>query len=279
MSNLPTRLKGLRAERGVTQDQVADAVQVSKSLIAAFETSRLSPKQDTAAALDAFFESGDEIQKLSTEARKNPTEARKNRRPTPSWFRPWRDLEETAVILRYFQATLIPGLLQTEAYARAVFASTGMLSDEEVAARVTSRMERQAAILDRADRPTFAFIIDAAAPRCGPAEIAKEQLQHLADTSSRPNIFVHVVPDTAGLHAGRSGSFALATMDGGGAVGLLDDFYEGRVVEEPSLVTGLERTWQTIAGVALPCDQSRTLILRLVNDYDDPAAELAQVQP
>ncbi|MFY1689208.1 helix-turn-helix domain-containing protein [Plantactinospora sp. WMMB782] len=272
MGNLPTRLKGLRAERGVTQDQVADAVQVSKSLIAAFETSRLSPKQDTAAALDAFFESGDEIQKLSTEARKN-------RRPTPSWFRPWRDLEETAVILRYFQATLIPGLLQTEAYARAVFASTGMLSDEEVAARVASRMERQAAILDRADRPTFAFIVDAAALRCGPAEIAKEQLQHLADTSARPNIFVHVVPDTAGLHAGRSGSFSLATQEEGDTAALLDDFYEDRVIVEPSRVTGLERTWQAIAAVALPCEQSRDLILRLVNDYDDPVSELAEVQP
>lgn len=256
----------------MTQDQIADVVQVSKSLIAAFETNRLAPQQDTAAALDAFFGTGDEIQKLSIEARKN-------RKPTPSWFRPWRDVEETAVILRYFQATLIPGLLQTEAYARAVFASTGMLSDDEVAGRVANRLERQAAILDREDRPAFAFIIDVAALRCGPPEIAKDQLLHLADTGARPNIFVHVVPDSAGLHAGRSGSFALATLEAGGGVGLLDDFYEGRVTAEPTRVTGLERTWQTITAVALPCDQSRDLILRLVNNYDDPAAELAHVQP
>ncbi|MEE6260011.1 helix-turn-helix domain-containing protein [Plantactinospora sonchi] len=272
MSNLPVRLKELRADRGITQDQIAEAVQVSKSLIAAFETARLIPKDDTAAAIDAFLGTGDEIQELSAEARKN-------RRPAPSWFRPWQDVEETAVILRYFQATLIPGLLQTEAYARAVFASTGMLSDDEVAGRVANRMERQAAILDREDRPSCAFIIDAAALRCGPPEIAKDQLLHLADTSARSNIFVHVVPDSAGLHAGRSGSFTLATQDGGGTVGLLDDFYEDRVVTDPARVTGLERTWQAITAVALPCDQSRNLILRLVNDHDDPAAELAQGQP
>ncbi|GIG85077.1 transcriptional regulator [Plantactinospora endophytica] len=272
VSNLPVRLRELRAERGVTQDQVADAVQVSKSLIAAFETSRLAPQQDTAAALDAFFGTGDEIQKLSAEARKN-------RKPGPSWFRPWRDVEETAVILRYFQATLIPGLLQTEAYARAIFASTGMLSDDEVAERVANRLERQAAILDRADRPAFAFIIDAAVLRCGPPEIAKEQLLHLADTGARPNIFVHVLPDSAGLHPGRSGSFALATLEGSGAVGLLEDFYEGRVIAEPTRVTGLERAWQTVSAVAFPRDQSRDLILRLVNDYEDRAADLAQVQP
>ncbi|MEQ4305212.1 helix-turn-helix transcriptional regulator [Plantactinospora sp. B6F1] len=272
MSNLPARLKGLRAERGVTQDQVAESVQVSKSLIAAFETSRLAPQQDTAATLDAFFETGDEIQKLSTEARKN-------RKPGPSWFRPWRNVEETAVILRYFQATLIPGLLQTEAYARAVFASTGLHSDDEVANRVAQRMERQAAILDREDRPAFVFIIDAAALRCGPPEISKDQLLHLADTGARSNIFIHVVPDSAGLHAGRSGSFTLAILEDGGTVGLLDDFYEDRVIAEPTRVTDLERTWHAIAAVALPCDQSRDLILRLVNDYDDPAAELAQVQP
>ncbi|MEO3747275.1 helix-turn-helix transcriptional regulator [Plantactinospora sp. B5E13] len=272
MNNLSARLKELRADRGVTQDQMAEAVQVSKSLIAAFETNRLIPKEDTAAAIDAFLDTGDEIQELSAEARKD-------RRPAPSWFRPWQNVEEMATILRYFQPTLIPGLLQTEAYARAIFASTGMLSDDEVADRVANRMERQATILDRADRPTFAFIIDAAALRYGPPEIAKDQLLHLADASIRSNVFVHVVPDSAGLHAGRSGSFVLASMEGSGTVGLVEDFYEGRVIAEPTRVTGLERAWQTIAAVALPCDQSRNLILRLVNDYDDPAAELAQGQP
>ncbi|MEV4625563.1 helix-turn-helix transcriptional regulator [Micromonospora sp. NPDC049523] len=268
MNNLPARIKQLRAERAVTQDQVADAIQVSSSLIAAFETSRLVPQPDTAKALDEYFGTGDEIQQASAEARKD-------RRPAPSWFLPWRHAEETAATLRYFQANLLPGLLQTEAYARAVFASTGLHTDEEVASRVALRMERQATILDREDRPTFVFVLDAVTLRCGPPRIAKDQLLHLADVGARPNIFVHVVPDSAGLYAGRNGTFALATIEGGNMVGLLEDFYEDRVVAEPSRVTGMDRTWQAIGAVALPCDQSTNLILRLVNDHDDSAADLA----
>ncbi|WP_170208630.1 helix-turn-helix domain-containing protein [Micromonospora pisi] len=272
MNNLPARLKQLRAERVITQDQVADAIQVSNSLIAAFETNRLVPQSDTAKALDDHFGTGDEIQKASAEARKN-------RRPTPpSWFLPWQGVEETATTLRYFQASLLPGLLQTEAYARAVFASTGLLSDEEVESRVALRMERQLAILDRKDRPTCVFFLDAATLRCGPPKIAKDQLLQLADIGARPNIFVHVIPDSAGLHAGLSGTFALATIEAGNMVGLLGDFYEDRVVPEPTRVTGLDRTWQAIGAVALPCGQSRDLILRLVNDHDDSVADLAQVQ-
>ncbi|MEV4626099.1 Scr1 family TA system antitoxin-like transcriptional regulator [Micromonospora sp. NPDC049523] len=272
VNNLPTRLKQLRAERAVTQDQLAESIQVSSSLIAAFETNRLVPQPDTAKALDEYLGTGNEIQRAAAEARKN-------RRPAPSWFLPWRKVEETAATLRYFQATLIPGLLQTEAYAREIFASTCLHTDEEVTNRIASRMERQAAILDREDRPAFIFILDAATLRCGPSAIAKDQLLHLADVGARPNVFVHVIPDYAALHAGRSGSITLANIEGGSMVGLLEDFYEDRVEADPARVIGMDRTWHAIAAVALPCDQSRDLILRLVDDHDDSAADLAQVQP
>ncbi|WP_329107708.1 helix-turn-helix transcriptional regulator [Micromonospora sp. NBC_01699] len=268
MNNLPAQLKQLRAKRAVTQDQVADAIQVSGSLIAAFETNRLIPKPDTAKALDGYFETGEEVQKAASEARKN-------RRPAPSWFLPWEKVEETASTLRYFQGTLIPGLLQTEAYAREVFARTGLHTDEKVASEVALRMERQAAILDREDRPTFIFILDAATLHCGPPEIAKEQLLHLADVGARPNIFIHVVPAYAALHGGRSGSISLANIEGGSMVGLLEDFFEDRVEVEPARVSSMDRLWHAIAAVALPCDQSRDLILRLVDDHDDSAADLA----
>ncbi|WP_326560604.1 helix-turn-helix domain-containing protein [Micromonospora sp. NBC_01796] len=259
MNSLSARLKQLRAERAVTQDQVADAIQVSSSLIAAFETNRLVPQPDTAATLDGYFGTGDEIQVTSTEARKE-------RRPAPNWFRPWREVEDSASLLRYFQATLIPGLLQTEAYAQAVFAGSGTLTADEVASRVAYRMERQSGILDRDQPPFCAFIVDESALRCGRSEIARDQLKHLADASDRTNLFVHVVPGAAGLYVGRSGSFALGTMLGGGMVGYLEDFYEGRVVAEPTRVGGLDRTWQAITAVALPCDQSRDLILKLVDE-------------
>ncbi|MGI5212472.1 helix-turn-helix domain-containing protein [Plantactinospora sp. CA-290183] len=258
MSGLPMILKRLRAERGVTQDQVGESIQVSGSLIAAFETSRLVPQPDTAERLDAFFGSGDQIQASSAEARKQG-------RPTAPWFRPWRQIEESASTLRYFDVSLIPGLLQTEAYARSVLDS-GLRCAQEIEEQLAIRMERQSAVLDRDNPPACAFVLDAAVLRCGIAEVAKTQLTHLVEAGERPGVYVQVIPDTAGIHPGRSGAFALATLDTGGMAGYLEDFFEGRVLAEPARVTGLDRTWQSVSAVALPCDQSRDLILKMVDE-------------
>ncbi|WP_422769742.1 helix-turn-helix domain-containing protein [Plantactinospora sp. WMMC1484] len=258
MNTLPVILKRLRAERAVTQDQVAEAVQVSGSLIAAFETNRLVPQADTAERLDAYFGTGDEIQKASAEARKQG-------RPSPQWFRPWRQVEDTATTLRYFQLSLIPGLLQTEAYARSILDS-GLRSAREVEEQLAARMERQLAVLDRDDPPVCSFVLDVAALRCGDPQLTKAQLLHLADTGARPGIFVRVVPETVGMYPGRSGPFALGTLDNGGMVGYLEDFFEGRVLAEPGRVTALDRTWQAVSAVALPRDQSQDLILGMVRD-------------
>lgn len=258
MSSLPEILKRFRAERGVTQEQVGEAVQVSGSLIAAFETLRLTPQPDTAERLDAYFDSGDQIQRLSAEARKRG-------RPSQSWFRPWRDSEDAARTLRYFELGLIPGLLQTPEYARSVLDS-GLRSDREVDEQLAIRLERQASVLDRDNPPVSVFVLDAAALRCGDPKVTKPQLLHLVDTGERPGIFVHVVPETVGMYPGRSGAFALATLDSGAMVGYLEDFFEGRVIADPAQVTGLDRTWQAVCAVALPCGQSRDLILRLVDD-------------
>lgn len=258
MNNLPMSLKRLRAEKGVTQDQVAEAIQVSGSLIAAFETSRLVPQADTAERLDAYFGTGTEIQDASAAVRRQG-------RPAPAWFRPWRDVEDTAPTLRFFQVSLIPGLLQTEAYARSVLDS-GLRGPREVDEELARRMERQAAVLDRERPPICAFILDAAALRCGARDLIKDQLIHLVDVGERPHVFVHVIPETVGMHPGRSGPFALATLETGGMVGYLEDFFEGRVIAEPGRVTDLDRTWQAVSAVALPCGQSRDLILRMVNE-------------
>lgn len=258
MSTLPTTLKRLRAERAVSQDQVAEAIQVSKSLIAAFETSRLAPKTDTAERLDAYFGTGEEIQKAATEARKQGRQA-------PQWFRPWREVEETATSLRYFDLSLVSGLLQTEAYARSVLDS-GLRNAQEVDEEVARRLARQAAVFDREDPPVCSFVLDAAALHCGDPHLTGTQLRHLADTGTRPAVYLRVVPESVGMYPGRSGAFALGTLHGGGMVGYLEDFFEGRVHAEPNRVTALDRMWRAVSAVALPCDQSRDLILRMVKD-------------
>lgn len=256
MNNLPALLKKLRAEQGLTQDQVGEAVRISGSSIAAFETGRQIPQPDTSVRLDEVLNSGDQVQRASVDAR----EAAR-----PGWFRAWAGAEERAATLRYHETSLVPGLLQTEEYARSVL-DNGLRGLGEVEEKLAVRMERQAAILDRENPPTCAFTMDAAALRCGPPDVAKQQLEHLVDIGKRSNIFIHVIPESAGVHPGRSGSFALAMLDNGAVAGCLEDLLEGRTVTDAQTLIELDRLWHAISAVALPCDQSRDLILKMVNE-------------
>nr|MDT0660496.1 Scr1 family TA system antitoxin-like transcriptional regulator [Micromonospora sp. DSM 115978] len=256
MNDLPSELRRLRLARRWNQQQLAKAVGVSKSLITSFETARLIPLEQTAKALDLALGSGDQIQKLSAEMRCD-------RRP---WLRSWRDHERRAALLRAWEPNLIPGLFQTEAYMRLVFAAVpsnrGRL--DEV---ISTRQERQRAVLERNPPPELAVMIDESALSRGPREVMKEQLSYLVDLGHRPNARIRVVPGSAGLHAGLGGPLALATMADGRRVGYLDDLLRGRVATTPGDVLELDLVWEAISELAHSADQTRDLLLRMIDEH------------
>ncbi len=118
------------------------------------------------------------------------------RRREPVWFLPWTQIEREATGLRWYESSVIPGLLQTEAYARAVLACGPLVGDTE--RHVAVRLERQAAVFDRPQPPLAVFVIDEAALRRGTPEIMGPQLDHLVAMAQRPNLMVHVLPLAAG---------------------------------------------------------------------------------
>ncbi|WP_405105668.1 helix-turn-helix transcriptional regulator [Micromonospora sp. NBC_01405] len=248
-------MKHARGKRKLTQDQTGEAVHVSGSLIAMFETGRRIPHPDTARRLDELLETGELIGRMAAEARRDAQ---------PRWFRPWAEVEREATSLRCFEPVIIPGLLQTEAYARAALAS-GLLVPDKVDEHVAFRLERQA-LLDRPEPPLTTFVIDEAALRRGDPTVMKEQLLHLAEVGLRTRVLVHVVPYGAGPYIGQSGAFTLAEAAGGEHLAFLEDQLEGRVVADPKQVSALERAWEAVRAVALPRDQSRDLILKQVNE-------------
>lgn len=248
-------MKHARGNRGLTQEQTAEAVHVSGSLIAMFETGRRIPQPDTAERLDELLATGDLIGKMAAEARRDVQ---------PRWFRPWAEVEREAGSLRCFEPVIVPGLLQTEGYARAVLGS-GLHVPEKVEEHVTFRLERQA-LLHRADPPLTVFVVDEAALRRGDPTVRKEQLLHLAEIGLRPRVLIHVVPFEAGPYVGQSGPFTIAATGGGEHLAFLEDQVEGRVVTDPKQVSTLEQAWDAVRAVALPRDQSRELILKQVNE-------------
>ncbi len=178
-----------------------------------------------------------------------------------AWFRPWVEIEREATSLRSFEVSVIPGLLQTEAYARAVLGS-GPLAGDDVVQFVTARLERQAATLDRLRPPLTTFVIDEAALRRGDLDIMADQLRHLVEVGKRPGILIHIVPLAAGAHPGQAGSFVIARL-GNEEMGYLDDQLQGRVVTDANHIAELQCVWETIRAVALPRDQSAELILEV----------------
>ncbi|MDM4722513.1 DUF5753 domain-containing protein [Micromonospora sp. WMMA1363] len=173
------------------------------------------------------------------------------RRREPAWFRPWTEIEREAAGLRWYESAVLPGLLQTEEYARAVLSSGPLVADVEH--HIGTRLQRQAAVFDRPRPPLSVFVIDEAALRRGDPKVMGPQLDHLVALAERPNVMVHVLPLDAGLHPGQAGPFVIATTADGDDVGYLDDQAAGRITND---VAPLWAVWDTVRSVALPRNQT-----------------------
>ncbi|MEE6258525.1 helix-turn-helix domain-containing protein [Plantactinospora sonchi] len=188
----------------------------------------------------------------------------------PSWLRQWIEIEEKAAALRWFENTVVPGLLQTEAYARAIFAGMGVLSRSEVDERVAARMDRQA-VLSREKPPQISIVLDEGLLRrpVGGPKVMRDQLHHLvAVVSELPQIRIQVVPTEAGAYAGLTGLFEIATLSDGETVAFLDNYLQGMVVHEPSEVLWIGSVWESIRGEALPHHQSIKLISEVAERWN-----------
>ncbi|MCM6772109.1 helix-turn-helix domain-containing protein [Nocardia sp. CDC159] len=126
----------------------------------------------------------------------------------PPWFETYLGLEHAAKAIRSFEGQLVPGLLQTDDYARAVVALGH--ENSETARRVELRRKRQE-ILDRRGGPTLWAVIDEAVLHrpIGGREVLRAQIRHLLDMASRPNVTIQVLPYAAGGHAAAGSSFTM----------------------------------------------------------------------
>nr|MDT0659677.1 helix-turn-helix transcriptional regulator [Micromonospora sp. DSM 115978] len=263
-------LRKLRMERGMSQDAVGAEVHVTGSQIGHYESGRSVPGDDMADALDRILNAGGKLRAAAEQSRGEAV---------APWLRPWRDNERRAAVLRWWEPTLIPGLLQTEEYARAVI-SAGQHTPDQIEEAVRIRLDRQADALDRANPVVLSAIIGEPALRYGAPTLMKNQLSHLLDMAQRPNIIVRVLPFGAGVHAGQGGAYALATLPDGSATGYADDPLEGKVVKAARDLIRLTANWEAVSARALSWRRSQLLIQRMINEHERRAtmAEVDQEQ-
>jgi transcriptional regulator with XRE-family HTH domain len=244
-----SELRHYRQAACLSQPELAQRVFCSRQLIGAMETGDQLPDPDRVKLLDKELGTGDALFRLYEKLKLGVF---------PEWFREWPGIEAKAVLLRGYTAMVVPGLLQTEEYARA------LLGDE---AKVRARIERQA-ILTRADPPPpkLRYIFDEGVlhREVGGRDIMRAQLEHLGSISSA-NIIMQVVP--MGVHAGLSGDFHIATLQGGESIGNVDTPARGLVMERPADITALVDVFESLREDALPRRQSLELISRAAQQW------------
>ncbi|TQS45718.1 helix-turn-helix domain-containing protein [Cryptosporangium phraense] len=212
---LGSQLRRLREERNVSREDAGYAIRASESKISRMELGRVGFKERDVSDLLTLYGVHDETEReallsLAREANQ-PGWWHKYGDILPNWFQAYVGLEAAASLIRTYEVQFIPGLLQTEDYARAVILlANGSAPKEEIDRRVQLRMERQR-LLTRASAPRFWAIIDEAVLRrpIGGRDIMRGQLEHLAKMAERANVTLQVIPFGYGGHAGAGGAFTL----------------------------------------------------------------------
>lgn len=183
------------------------------------------------------------------------------KRREPAWFRAWAEIENDAVALRWFELAWVPGLLQTEAYARATLAMAN-LSPDDVEELVSARMQRQT-ILHRTPPPLVVAVLDEAVlrRRVGrDGSLMREQCERIAACAELPGVQVHIVPCDTPMYLGMGGPFILADIQGGARMAHLDSQVRAYITEDAAEIAALEHRWARIVGEALPWAQSLDLV-------------------
>jgi transcriptional regulator with XRE-family HTH domain len=263
MAFFGAELRRARVAAGLSQDQLGLKLVFSGDTVGKVETSERAPTPDFAARCDTVFPHLDGLFTRLLEL------ARRWNGPHPQWFRSWLDAEREATSLRTWQPMLVPGLLQTADYARALFRAwqSASTTDDELEELVTARIERQE-ILDRPRPPELWVVLDEAVlhRHIGSRKIMHDQLAQVADMSCRPGITVQVVPAEVGAHAGLLGAFIVAGFDGSPSTLYAETAVEGQTIEKPALVSKAALAFDQLRAEALPRGASRDLIGKVAEE-------------
>ncbi|WP_252807987.1 helix-turn-helix domain-containing protein [Actinoallomurus spadix] len=236
-----------RDASGILQKDLANRLGYSDGWLSNLETGQLRPRGEQVASIE-------ETLSLPRGALMAVYDQLDNE-CLPLWFRPWLEEEQRASVVRSFELAIIPGLLQTVGYARA------LLQDDEPA--VAARIDRQA-IRQREVPPAMYFVIDEAAlyqDRGGP-KVMHEQLMTLADIAS-PRLTIQVVRSTANPRS--LGAFTIATVDGND-VAYVETAVRGIVTSGRDDLAVLSEAWESIKANAMPQNESIEFIRRTAEE-------------
>jgi transcriptional regulator with XRE-family HTH domain len=253
-------LRRARSAAGLSQEQLGQHVGYSAAQVGKVEMGERAPARDFASRCDQTLPAADGlftriyvlIQRWDGSY--------------PSWFAEWVEAERRATALCCWEPLLVPGLVQTADYARALFEAWRLADGDALDLLVTGRMERQL-IFERPEPPSLWVIVDEGVlhRRIGSAKIMYDQLTHLAGLADRPNMTIQVVPAEVGAHVGLLGAFAIATLEDTRIV-YMESPDQGQTTAMPSVSAKVSATFDTLRAEALPRGASQDLIRKVAEE-------------
>ncbi|MEV8593116.1 helix-turn-helix transcriptional regulator [Streptomyces sp. NPDC052012] len=249
-----------RQAAGYTQRSLGEHFCISEQQIASIEQGRRPLKPDLAEHLDEFL------------CTKGALSVAVSRMPevdlVPLWAEEYLDREREAVAISWYEALVVPGLLQTEPYARALFRSRVPVYDgDEIEQLVAARVQRRE-ILHRRVPPTVSFVIWEAALRdhLGGRNVYIEQLQHLREYAEAPGVVLQILPLGRTSHAGLNGPFILLETPEYQRLAYTETQRGSQLIANPDEVGILTQKYAMLRTQALNTEDTRAMLDRLLGE-------------
>ncbi|GAA2659049.1 helix-turn-helix transcriptional regulator [Streptomyces vastus] len=251
-------VQALREHAGFSRVEFGGLVRFSKHTVESVELGRRMPDE-------SFVERAEEALGNTGALRKSARFLTRGEAGLAAWFRRWARLEKLAVSLCTYECRLVPGLLQSEGYARAVFEGTiPVVSDERLEALLAVRTDRQRMLYERPTVP-FSFIVEEHLfrRRFGDAEQMRGMLDHVLEHSAPRNVTLQIVPLDGGLHTCLDGPVQLLETPEGRRFAYSEGQQNGRLIADVREVSLLQQRYDTLRSQALNPKDSRGLLERL----------------
>ena len=248
-----------RTAARLTQEELGDQVVCSPTLISHFEAGRRLPKPDDARRIDRALGTDGFFARWLDDL-ENTYDPR---------FAAAAELERQATLIQQFALALVPGLLQTPGYARAVFAAyRPTTTDQELDRKVVIRTER-ARILDGPSAPVIWTLLDEAVLRraVGGPQVMAEQLRKVADVAESGRLRLHALPYGVGAHALMQSLLTLMTFEDSAPVAYVEGFQTGNLMDEPALVSACQTAYALALSDALSQQESLALVRAAAEEH------------
>ncbi|MFZ3499836.1 helix-turn-helix domain-containing protein [Streptomyces sp. 5.8] len=252
----------LRAQReaaGLTQEQLAEAAVMTRSHISHIEAGRRVPSKEDARRLDKALNTGDVLSSFLPH----------DDVAVADYFEPARQLEQQATMIREFALSFVPGILQTERYARAVLRiGFPPVSEEERDRTVVTRLERSKILADPVMPVVWALLDEAVLRRpIGGPDVMAEQIMHVVRLAEDERVRVHVVPFGLGGHPLMQSMLTLMWFEDQPPAAYSEGLRMGKVHDSPAVVEQLQGAYDLALGDALPLKESLALMRATAKEF------------